>query len=67
MMNVSSVFWDIKKELLWVEKHMFALGGGLPHSEKVFGLEVEVEVWVWDPPKSYEKQEILAFVVEFCA
>jgi len=33
----------------------------------VFGLEVEVEVWVWDPLKSYEKQEILAFVVEFCA
>jgi len=35
--------------------------------ERVFGLEGEVEVWVWDPLKSYEKQEILAFVVEFCA
>jgi hypothetical protein len=33
----------------------------------VFVLEVEVEVWVWDPLKSYEKQEILTFVVEFCA
>jgi hypothetical protein len=33
----------------------------------VFVLEVEVEVWVWNPLKSYKKQEKLAFVVEFCA
>jgi len=32
----------------------------------MFELAVEVEVWVWDPLKSYKKQEILAFVIEFC-
>jgi hypothetical protein len=33
----------------------------------VFVLEMEGEVWVWNPLKSYKKQKILAFVVEFCA
>jgi hypothetical protein len=33
----------------------------------MFVLEVEVEVWVWNPLKNYKKQEILVFVVEFCA
>jgi hypothetical protein len=33
----------------------------------VFGLEAKVKVMVWNPLKSYEKQEILAFMVEFCA
>jgi len=36
------------------------------HSKRMFELAVEVEVWVWDPLKSYKKQEILAFVIEFC-
>jgi hypothetical protein len=35
--------------------------------KRVFVLEVEVEVWVWNPLKSYEKQEILVFVIEFYA
>jgi hypothetical protein len=33
----------------------------------VFVFVVEVEFYAWSPPKKLEKQEKLAFVVEFCA
>jgi hypothetical protein len=37
-MKVNFVFWDIIKKLLWIEEHVFALVGGLPHSSGAFSL-----------------------------